>query len=300
MITVFGRPLRGPSTLTRLVFFVGLSLALMMVDHRGAHLEKVRAALSVAMYPIQVVAGFPVGVYRRLAAVFATETTLRQENEALADEQRLLLGRLQQLESLEAENDRLRGMLGSATRVAARALAADILEVSLEPFTRRILLARGSGDGLYVGQAVIDAHGIVGQITAVGPHTSRATLITDPGHAIPVLINRNGLRAMVYGTGDQDSVKVPFLTSSSDIREGDLLVSSGMGGTFPPGYPVAQVTQVVLDPSEAFLIITAKPAARLNHGKQVLLIWAGTAEAKTKRPPATELQPATRAKGKRR
>jgi rod shape-determining protein MreC len=111
----------------------------------------------------------------------------------------------------------------------------------------------------------------------VAGNVSRVTFITDAGHAIPVLNNRSGLRALVFGTGNPDTVKVPYLTANTDIQEGDLLVSSGMGGTFPPGYPVARVTKIVNDPNEAFLSITAKPAAQLNHGKQVLLIWRGNA-----------------------
>jgi rod shape-determining protein MreC len=179
------------------------------------------------------------------------------------------------LEALEAENKRLRDLLGSAARVADRAVVAELVEVSLEPFTRKIVVAKGSRDSVYLGQPVIDAYGIIGQVTEVGPYASKATLITDPGHAIPVLVNRNGLRTIVFGTGAPDRVNVPYLTATADIREGDLLVSSGMGGRFPPGYPVAQVTAVVKDPNEAFLKISAKPMARLNYGKEVLLIWPG-------------------------
>ncbi|OGI49715.1 MAG: rod shape-determining protein MreC, partial [Candidatus Muproteobacteria bacterium RIFCSPHIGHO2_01_60_12] len=153
--------------------------------------------------------------------------------------------------------------------------AAELVEVSSEPFTRKVVVAKGSQDGVYVGQSVIDAHGVMGQVTQVAGHVSRVTLITDAGHAIPVLNNRSGLRALVFGTGNPDTVKVPYLTANADIKEGDLLVSSGMGGTFPPGYPVARVVKIVNDPNEAFLAITAKPAAQLNHGKQVLLIWRG-------------------------
>lgn len=145
--------------------------------------------------------------------------------------------------------------------------------MSLEPFSRRLLVRRGSNDGVYVGQPVIDAYGIVGQVTHVAPHVSTVTLITDPSHAIPVLDNRSGLRAMVFGSGDQEALNVPYLSGVADIKEGDLLVSSGMGGTFPAGYPVAVVTEVEHNPSEGFLTVRARPAARLNHGKQVLLIW---------------------------
>lgn len=279
MITVFGKPLRGPSTLTRLVLLVLLSLSLMMLDHRGQHLVQIRAALRVMLYPVQLVASLPAVAYHGIAELFASGRVLREENQNLHSERQLLLARLQQFDALEAENQRLRALLGSAKRVAERALAADLLEVSLEPFTRRIIVARGTRDGVYVGQPVIDAYGIMGQITDVTAHMSTASLITDPGHSIPVLVNRSGLRAFVTGTGDQDRAKVPYLTATADIREGDLLVSSGMGGTFPAGYPVAEVVRIVNDPNEAFLEIAARPAAHLNHSKQVLLIWPGRAPA---------------------
>jgi rod shape-determining protein MreC len=277
MINVFGRPIGAPSHLTRLVLLSALSVALMMLDHRGHHLEKIRAGLNTLAYPIQLIAAAPAYVVGGLADFFTTRGTLRVDNEKLLAERQALLARLQQFEALEQENQRLRQMLVSAAQVADKAIAAELVEVSAEPFTRKVVVAKGARDGVYVGQSVIDAHGIMGQVTQVAGNVSRVTFITDAGHAIPVLNNRSGLRALVFGTGNPDTVKVPYLTANTDIQEGDLLVSSGMGGTFPPGYPVARVTKIVNDPNEAFLSITAKPAAQLNHGKQVLLIWRGNA-----------------------
>ena len=275
MINVFGWPLRAPSHLTRLILLSALSVALMILDHRGHHLEKIRAGLNVLAYPIQLIAAVPAYVGGSIADFFTTRGTLRQDNEKLLAERQVLNAKVQQFDALEEENARLRRMLGSAAQVADKVLAAELIEVSSEPFTRKIVVAKGGRDGVYVGQSVIDAHGIMGQVTQVASQVSRVTLITDAGHAIPVLDNRSGLRMLVFGTGDPDTLKIPYLTSASDIKEGDLLVSSGMGGTFPPGYPVAQVSRIVNDPNEAFLAITAKPAAQLNHGKQVMLIWRG-------------------------
>lgn len=275
MINVFGRSIGAPSNLTRLILLSILSAALMILDHRGHHLEKIRAGLNTLAYPILLIAATPAYVSNSLADFFTTRGTLRVDNEKLLAERQMLLAKLQQFEALDEENNRLRRMLGSAAQVADKALAAELIEVSSEPFTRKIVVAKGSQDGVYVGQSVIDANGIMGQVTQVASHVSRVTLITDAGHAIPVLDNRSGLRMLVFGTGEQDSLKIPYLTASSDIKEGDLLVSSGMGGTFPPDYPVAQVTKIVNDPNESFLSIAAKPAAHLNHGKQVLLIWRG-------------------------
>ena len=275
MINVFGRSVGAPSHFTRLILLSALSVALMILDHRGHHLEKIRAGLNVLAYPIQLIAAAPAYVGGGIADFFTTRGTLRQDNEKLLAERRVLNAKVQQFDALEEENARLRRMLGSAAQVADKAIAAELIEVSSEPFTRKIVVAKGGRDGVYVGQSVIDAHGIMGQVTQVASQVSRVTLITDAGHAIPVLDNRSGLRMLVFGTGDPDTLKVPYLTSASDIKEGDLLVSSGMGGTFPPGYPVAQVSRIVNDPNEAFLAITAKPAAQLNHGKQVMLISRG-------------------------
>jgi rod shape-determining protein MreC len=281
MISVFGWSVRAPSQLTRLVLLTLLAGMLMALDHRGGHLEKIRSALAVLATPVHILAAIPTRVGGAVWDFFTSASALREEIGALKDERELLHARLQQFEALEAENDRLRKLLGSAQRVATRALAADLVEVSAEPFTRKIILARGSREGVYVGQPVIDAHGIMGQVTQVAADMARVTLITDPGHAIPVQVNRNGLRALVFGTGAAETLEVPYLTANADIRQGDLLVSSGLGGNFPAGYPVAQVVSIVNDPNESFLEITVKAVAHLNHSRRALLIWPGTAATAT-------------------
>jgi rod shape-determining protein MreC len=276
MINVFGRTLRPPTPLTRLMAVLVLSTALMMLDHRGHHLERIRTALTVLTYPIHLVAGVPARIGSAISDFFTNERTLRGDIDSLRGERQMMLAKLQQFDALEEENNRLRHLVGSAARVADKALAAELVQVSTEPSAHNIMISRGADDGAYIGQPVIDAYGIMGQITQTTGRTSRVTLITDPGHAIPVLVNRNGLRALVFGTGAAEKLKVPYLTASADIKEGDLLMSSGMGGTFPAGYPVAKVTKIVNDPDEAFLVITALPTAQLNHSKQVLLIWPGS------------------------
>jgi rod shape-determining protein MreC len=275
MITVFGWSVRAPSQVTRLVVLGALSAGLMVVDHRGQKLEALRAALSTAAYPIQLLAAGPARIGDAVSDFFTGERALRAELAALRAERQTMLARLQLLESLEAENARLRGRLGAAERVADKALAADLLEISHEPFSRKVIVARGARNGVYVGQPVIDEHGIMGQVTQVAPEIARVTLITDPGHAIPALVNRSGLRVMVFGTGSADTLKVPYLSARADIREGDLIVSSGMGGTFPPGYPVARVEKITNDPDESFLAIVVRPVAQLDHSKQAMLIWPG-------------------------
>jgi rod shape-determining protein MreC len=284
MITAFGKSFRGPSPLTRFVLLALLSAALMFFDHRGQHLQRLRAALMVVVYPIQVAAGLPVELYHELVEAFTADQELKQHILRLETEREQLLARQQQFDALARENERLRAMLGAASRITARVMVAQLMEVSLEPFSRRLLVRRGSRDGVYVGQPAIDAYGIVGQVTEVAPFVSTVTLITDPSHAIPVLDNRSGLRTVVFGSGDQDVLTVPYLTGVADIREGDLLVSSGMGGVFPAGYPVATVTKIENDPSESFLSIQARPAAHLNHGQQVLLIQSAPPRGNAKTP----------------
>jgi len=288
MIHVFGRPLRPPSQLTRLLLLGLLAAVLMILDHRGNQLAKIRSALSILAAPVHFVAALPARAGAGLIDFFQTRDALRGDVERLQSEREILMARVQQQAALEAENNRLREMLGSATRVADRVLAAELIEVTSEPGTRQILIARGTRDAVTVGQPVIDAYGVMGQVTRVMHTTSQVTLITDAGHAIPVLVTRNGLRALVYGTGDQDTVRVPYLTALADIKEGDLLVTSGMGGTFPPGYPVATVTKIVNDPNESFLDITAKPTAHINYSKQVLLIWPGVKPPQPDTPPKAE------------
>ncbi len=285
MIAVSDRRLRLPSQLARLVLFLSLSVLLMMADHRGQYLEGMRAGLNLLLYPVQLAAAVPVRVGAWLMKLWDGGEAVREDYERLRAEQPSQLARLQRLDTLEVENAHLRELLGAAARVADRATVAELLEVSTEPFTRKLVLAKGSHHGLYLGQPLIDANGIMGQVTEVNLITSRATLITDPGHAIPVQSRRNGLRAIVFGTGSQDQLAVRYLTALADIQEGDLLVSSGLGGTFPPGYPVARVSRIVNDPNESFLDIRARPVAQLGHSKEVLLIWPGDKQRPAKARP---------------
>jgi rod shape-determining protein MreC len=204
------------------------------------------------------------------------------------------------MEALQAENGRLRALLDSAPRLADRVLVANILSVDLDPFQHRFVIDKGGSDDVYVGQAMLDAGGIVGQVTRVEPFTSEAILISDPGHATPVEVNRNGLRSIAVGVGDSSRVNLPFLPNNADIEVGDLLVSSGLGGAFPSGYPVARVVEVERIPGEPFANITAQPTGALNREREVLLVWnqpavqqsdpAGELTEPGAEPPAAEPQ----------
>lgn len=262
------------SHITKLLVFVALSITLISLDQRGEHITRIRSALSVITYPIQVAAAIPGIFFSAIAdSIDREEHTIDEEYQQLKAERPLLLSRLQRYEALEAENKRLRLLLDSAERVANKAIVAELLEVHPDPFTQTIIISRGNSKGVFRGQPVIDAHGVMGQVTQVAAFNSTVTLLTDPGHAVPVMVQRTGLRTIVVGGGANASLNLPYLTNAADVQEGDALVTSGMGGRFPPGYPVGHISSIIHNPNETHMQVTAKPAAQLNHYKEVLLLW---------------------------
>jgi len=285
VIGASSKPVRTAPLLIRLMLFSMLAVGIMLLDHQGQHLRKIRSVLSVVTYPLIAMAAVPARLGGWISGTFTSEEEIRQHYETLQENHRILQARLQKYEALDAENRRLRSLLGSANRVADRAAVAELIEVSTEPFTRTIVIGKGSRDSVFLGQPVLDAYGVVGQVTEVNPYISRVTMITDPGHAIPVQVKRNGLRTILSGTGADDVLDIPYLTASANIQTGDLLTTSGMGGRFPPRYPVAKVIEVINDPNEAFLQITAKPLARLRHHKEVLLVWPGKRQKESGKQP---------------
>lgn len=264
--------LRGPSLNTRLIVVALLSVILMTVDHRERHLESVRAALMVLVYPVHWLVDAPFRFTRWAGGTLNTHRVLVAENEALRDRVRDEAARLQRLDALLAENERLRALLQSAESYQYSVEVAGLLSVDFDPYRHQLLLNRGERHGVVRGQALIDAHGVMGQTTRVGPLSAQAVLITDPSHALPVEVNRNGLRTIVRGTGDIDRLELPYLPNNADIEVGDLLVTSGLGGVFPPGYPVARVTRVQRRPGERFVEVDAIPTAALNRSREVLLV----------------------------
>src|SRR5690606_19181360 len=243
----------------RFLVLASISVTLMLLDHHQQHLSRVREALSVAVYPVKVAVDFPFNVWNVVSDAITERRTLVEENIRLKREQLETSFRLQRLASLEAENARLRELLDSSSKLESRALVAEILAVDLDPYKQRFSLNRGLLDGVYVGQALLDANGLVGQIVRVGPLTAEALLISDPDHAVPVTVNRNGLRTIAVGTGDSRRLRLPYLTNNADIEVGDLLVSSGLGGVFPAGYPVGRVVEVKQQPGQSFAEVTAEP-----------------------------------------
>jgi rod shape-determining protein MreC len=267
----FGRS--GFSMGARFLLLAVVCIALMLLDRRDQHLVRVRQALSVVVYPVRVLVDLPFSTWASLRDTFATRDALIAENQQYRRERLETEGRLQRLDSLEAENARLRELLDSTGRIGSRALVAEILAVDLDPYRQRFDLNRGLVDGVYVGQALIDAQGVVGQVVRVGPLTSEAVLITDPDHAVPVTVNRNSVRTIAVGTGDSGRLRLPYLTNNADVVEGDLLISSGLGGVFPAGYPVGRVLSVERRPDQAFAEIIAAPVSSLDRDREVLLVW---------------------------
>ncbi len=249
---------------------------MMTVDHRQGHLEKVRSALSVFVYPLQYVANLPITVTNWASEVLTTRARLMEENAWLRDKQLVLSSKIQKFEILEAENERLREMLQSSERLGERVLIAELLAIDLQPFRHQIVINKGQREGVYDGQPIVDAYGVMGQIVHVGPFSSTVLLLTDPTHAIPVQINRNGLRSVAVGTGQSHILQLEHLSNNVDIREGDLMVSSGLGSRFPSGYPVGVVHNISRVPGEPFAKVTIIPSAQLEKSREVLLVWPET------------------------
>jgi rod shape-determining protein MreC len=245
----------------------------MVADHRYDHMETVRSALSVLTYPLHLLAESPVGLTRWVQDTVSTRQELRRENARLHEHNLKLQGRLQKLAALESENMRLRGLLESSFKVGDRVLVAELMAVDLDPYKQQVLINRGTSSGVYQGQPVLDADAVMGQVAHVNPFTSMVVLITDTSHALPVQVNRNGLRTIAVGTGRVNALELPHLPNNADIRAGDLLVTSGLGGRFPPGYPVARVTSVEREPGRPFARVLATPSAHLDRTREALLVW---------------------------
>ncbi len=264
---------KGPSSVARLCVFLLISALAMVVDVRYQHMETIRSVLSLAMYPIQYVVNAPVSAVHWMSDSLSSRQALLEENTKLRQQNLMLRSQAQRFASLQTENSRLRELLDSSVRAGERVLVADLLAVELALTSRHVVLNKGAQQGVFLGQPILDADGVMGQIIHVNPISSTAMLITDPEHAIPVQVNRNGLRAVATGTGKANELELLHIPNNADIKAGDLIVSSGMGGRFPVGYPVAQILSVTVDPSQPYARVTAVPRAKLMRAREVLLVW---------------------------
>lgn len=272
-------PFRKNTGWSQFAVVLVISIAMMMVDSLTSWLNGPRNVLSVALSPIQVLASVPSRISRYFTSTLTAEPDLQIAYDNLRNEYFKLKSETLLLRTLEEENRDLRALLDASERLQEKITLAELMDVNLDSYKHRVSIGRGLSDGVYLGQAVIDDQGVIGQVTEVMPLSSVIVLITDPTHALPVQVERNGLRTVVNGTGSVSSLSVPYLNQNSDIVIGDVLISSGMGGRFPNGYPVAIVSDVEVIDDEAFIRVIANPIAKLDRSNHVLLL---SREAQTK------------------
>lgn len=257
----------------RTLFWVGLAILLMVLDQRGASVRQLRAALSMPLSFLQYGVNWPVQLIDSLRNTVSTHDALVKENVDLKTQQLLLKAQVQRLLSIESENNQLKALLRSSTHVSGKVLIAQLLAVDSDPFVNQVILDKGARDGVFIGQPVLDANGVMGKIIQVGPVTSRLLLITDNHSGIPIQDTRNGIRAIAVGDNYSGKLRLVNVPETIDVKVGDTLVTSGLGEHYPAGYPVGQVVSVVKDPAMQFATISVQPSSQVDRSSQVLLIW---------------------------
>jgi rod shape-determining protein MreC len=285
---------RGPAPLVRLAFFGLLAVMLMVLDARFRYTEPLRQGIALIAYPLQQAALAPVRVAEGALDWFVSKSSLEKENRELRARQLEVAKDLVALEALAAENAQLRRLMEARERSARKSTLAEILYAARDPFSRKVVVDRGATHGVAPGLAVIDDTGVVGQVTRVHPMLSEVTLITDKNQAIPVQVVRNGLRAVAFGAGDGETLDLRFMAANADIQNGDVLVTSGIDGTYPEGLPVARVTRIERDNAYQFAKISCTPAAGTGRHRHVLVLSQDGAL-----PPSPSLDDAADEKGAR-
>lgn len=278
----------GPTPLVRLLIFSLLSIALLVTDAKFRYLETLRQAASIVIYPLQRIAAAPASIAQRIGEFFVTQDSLRADKARLVQQNAENAVALQQLQALRAENVHLRKLLGVREQIVVKSTPAEVLYAARDPFSRRIVIDRGSQHGVQNGQPVIDHVGVIGQVTRAYPWLSEVNLITDKGHVVPVQNLRNGTRGILAGTGIGGALEMRFVPLSADFQIGDKLVTSGIDGIYPPGLPVAEVTNVERNAAYLFAGITCRPLANINSTAQVLVV---SAERQLPARPAEEEKP---------
>ena len=263
----------GAGTL-KLLAYLALAVVLMVADHRGGYLDTVRTSAGLLTGPLYRLAGAPAQLAHTLSDHFTTQRTLLAENDVLREQLLLANARMDRLAGVQVENQRLRELLGGTRGLQLNVQLAGLIDIDLDPFRHRLVIDAGSRRGVAEGLAVIDGEGLVGQVLSVTPMNATVILVSDPSHAVPVQVFRTGLRAIAYGTGRTDRLEVPSIPLSADLRVGDVLETSGMGGRFPAGFKVGTIEQLHPDDTRLFAVAEARPAARLDRGGEVLLVWS--------------------------
>lgn len=268
----------GGGTL-RLLAYLAAALVLMIADHRGAYLEQARALSARAVDPLYWIAAAPVRGVRALSENLSSRRELAEDNAALSRDLLLANARLHRLQAVQEENQRLRALLSGTRTHQLKVQLATLLDVDLDPFRHRVVLDSGTANGVRSGLAIVDSSGVMGQVVEVSRSTSTAILVSDPNHAVPVQVRRSGVRTIAVGTGRTDQLVLPNIPPSADVQVGDELVTSGLGGTFPPGFPVATITELRPDDTRLFIVGEAAPSSALTRSGQVLLVWSEPAAA---------------------
>ncbi len=263
---------RGPSPFARLSFFAAISLALMAVDARLHYLTEVRQGFTALLHPLEILAHGPSAAYDATRDFITRQSLLIEENNALHEKSLKQSADLQRFNAMQAENEHLRNLLKASKETPQPGKLAEIIHTSRDPFTRKVIVNIGTQQGITAGQAAIDEYGVIGQVTQVYPFSSEVTLITDKDLAIPIQIERNGLRAIAFGYGRDNTIDLPYLPMNVDIREGDKLVTSGIDGIYPSGLAVAKVTRIERNADSPFAHIVCTPTAGINNHRQILLL----------------------------
>jgi rod shape-determining protein MreC len=266
--------LRGPSVILRTLLLVVISIVVMVADHRWHHLQTLRGSIETyIVYPLRYVINLPGNFIEWGDEVFSSQQFLLEEKRKLEEQKLRAQVSLQKLSVLEKENERLRKMLSAQTKIGEMVLVAEILSIDLDPYKQQVVLNKGRNHKVYMGQAIIDAWGVMGQVVHLGSHSATALLISDPSHAIPVQVNRSGLRSTAFGMGSSQQLELRYIPHNADIEIGDLIVSSGLGGRFPPNYPVGRIVSIERPVGESFATVLAEPVAHLDRSREVLLVW---------------------------
>lgn len=270
----------------RLIVYLALAAVLMVLDQRNGWLWQLRSAASAVVEPVYRLAGLPAAGVRTLSVAFADRQQLTSQNQRLREDLLLANAKLNRMAAVAEQNERLRRLLDTQHSLKLNVQLARVIGVDLGAYRYQLTLNMGSRDGVEPGQPVIDAHGVMGQVKAVLPHTAVVMLITDPSHAIPVTIARTGLRTVAYGSRDGDQLNLPNLPLAADVRVGDKLLTSGIGGRFPPGFPVGRIDSVAPAATGMFQVALATPAADIDRSTDVLLLHD---QAEPKGPPELPL-----------
>jgi len=263
---------RGPAPLVRLAFFASLSFALLVLDARFRYTEGLRSVLALAVYPLQTLATLPGALGERISGYLVSQSQLRDENTELRSKLLAASQAAQRFEAAQAETSQLRRLIGASERLPIKSIPAEILYNGRDPYSKKVVIDKGSQHGVRAGAPVVDEAGVIGQVTRAYALAAEVTLLTDKDQAIPVQVVRNGLRAVAFGAGSSGMLELRYMASNAEIQNGDKLVTSGIDGTYPPGIPVATVARIERDAAYAFARIVCQPAAGVDRGRYVLVI----------------------------